>query len=338
MENAIEVKRKKLNIRYVVAIIFMLLFITSDLIFDFAFSFKESDMIAFGFTLLSAVIVFLGTWRVKKDEKTKAYFRATSFIKSNFDNAQVVFSVLDIICGLISLFSSFFFLSYTFKIVKIFYIPTKVVVVVNKEKSILKPIVKFSYLWTAMRLLERKGGKFMNFIKRNKWTLLIGTIISGVVTFGVYKVLPLYVTLPLWGLILVCVGAFALIFAGCFFLGNDTMKSAIFRLAEKVLPKEQSDKLVDAAEKAIKEVEDAKAKLEEQKKVDAEAQRLYKIEKAEAEAAAKAKAKEDAKAQKKAEVAEVAKEEKVQEDAVRAQFEAKVQARLAELRQQEHKE
>ena len=338
MENAIEVKNKRLNLRYVVAIICMLLFIASDLIFDFAFSFKESDMIAFCFTLLSAVIVFWGTWKIKRDEQAIAYFRTTKFIRSNFDNAQVIFSILDIVCGLISLLSSLFFLSYTFKIVKIFYIPTKVVVVINKEKSLLKPIVKFSYLWTAMRLLERKGGKIMNFIKRNKWTLMIGTVISGVVSFGVYKVLPLYVVLPLWATILICAGAFVFVFAACYFLGNDTVKSAIFRLAEKVLPKEQSAQLAKMAGDAIKRVEDAKVREQEKALVEAEAMKLYKAEKAEAEAAARAKAKEEAKAQKEAKVAEVVKEEKVQEDAAKARFNAQVQAKLAELRQKENKE
>lgn len=311
------INAKKINLRHIIAIIFMLLFIFNDLFFDYVLSFKESDFIAFIFTLLSATIVFIGTWKVKKDEGEKAYYKATRFIKSNFDNAQVIFSVLDIVCGLISLFSTYFFLSCTFKIVKIFYIPTKIVVVINKEKSLLKPITKFSFFWSAMRLITKQGGVMVNFLKRNKWTLIIGTLISAFCGFGFYVGFPIFVpSIPHWALILASVGLALLVFGATFFLGNDTVKSFVFRTAKRVLPEEMYNQLAQEFEKAVDAVEQVKKEEKENAKVEATAKKRYNAEK---------------KAEKKAEATTDTKSAK-------EEFEHRVEAKLRELKAQENRQ
>lgn len=269
---------KAINLKYIIAVGFMLFFILNDLLFDFAFSFKASDLIAFGFTILSAIIVFVCTGKIKNDEFKKHYYKTTSFIKSNFDNAQVIFSLLDILCGLISICSSVFFLSYSFKIVKIIYIPVKVLVVLNKEKSLLKPITKFSYLWTSMRLFEKNGGFMKNFFKANKMTLALGTPLSVLCGFLAFVAMNVYFKLPLYVNIITAVVAVGVSFACIFYLGKDTIESLALRFAKKTLNEEQYAKIIDIYTKAVGDIEKTKAKEELNKRIEAEAEKRLKAE------------------------------------------------------------
>lgn len=155
-----DVAIRKAKAKYIIAIVVMLFFVLNDLIFDFLFDFESSDYIAFACTLIAAIIVFYYSHKMKKDNVEDKFENAAKFIKSNFDNWQVLFSILDIICGIISLLSGIAFLACFFKVVKIGYIPTKFIVVLNKEKSIFKFLSKISCLWVSGRLLSESGKQF----------------------------------------------------------------------------------------------------------------------------------------------------------------------------------
>ena len=145
---------KKQKIRYIVAIIVMLFFVLNDLMFDFLFDFESSDYIAFACTLIAAIMVFYYNHKMKRDNVEKKFAEMSQFIKSSFDKWQVLFSILDIICGAISLLSGVAFIACIFKILKIGYVPVKTVVVINKEKSIIKGLSKISCLWISGKLLS----------------------------------------------------------------------------------------------------------------------------------------------------------------------------------------
>ena len=262
------------RVNYYVAAFFMLIFVLCDLMFDFLFTFNGSNIVSFMFTLGASAIVFVCTWKIKKAELQNSFNEVSKFIKSNFDKAQVIFSILDIVCGIISILSSLMVFAFIFKVVKILYIPTKILVVCNKEKTLVKPVVQFSLIWVSMRLLNKKGGAMLNFLKRNKWTLIIGTILGALTSFATLKVLPLYFALPTWLLIVICAVVFVGIFALAYFLGGDTAKSILFRLAKKFLPAEEYNTLVDYCNNLLTKVqekqEDEKAKEVAKKRFNAE--------------------------------------------------------------------
>lgn len=158
----------KKNLGLVVASILMLIFVASDLLFDFAFNFNASDYIAFGFTLASAIITFVATYKLKRQEILTTFDKTTAFVQSNFNNWQVVFSVLDIVCGLISILAGLVFIGGIFKVVKVVYLITKFIVVTNKTKTIFKSVSKFSLLWTAGRLFYKSQGGKMSTQKLSK--------------------------------------------------------------------------------------------------------------------------------------------------------------------------
>lgn len=182
MTNAKSVKLD-FNIRMIIASIIMLLFVISDLVFDFIFNFSTSDYIAFVFTLLASIITFVATYKVKKREITSTFNKTTAFIKSNFNNWQVIFSALDIICGIISIVSGLVIIGGVFKFVKIGYLIVKFIVVTNKSKTVAKSISKFSLLWTACRLIWKSNNKKENkAVKTTKLSKIqIASIIGAVV-------------------------------------------------------------------------------------------------------------------------------------------------------------
>lgn len=300
-----------ISIRYLIAIICMLLFTCCDLIFDLVFSFEGSNVISFIFTISSALIVFMCTGKLVKDENN-TYFKASKFIKANFDKVQVILSALDIICGIISIFAGFTLLL-SFKIIKFVYVPTKILVILNKEKNIIKPIVKFSLLWVAGRHLELPKGEKMNFkkfLKANKWTIIIGFVLSAVLAYSAFVAIPtICPDIVLWGKILISILVFLVSYAAVFFLGVDTMKTLALREANKVLNQEKYDQLNNI--------------LDELAKKQAEEDEIEKL-------AVKAFA--ERQAQEKAQAAKTIS----QEEAIRqAEIEAKVQVRLNELLAQE---
>lgn len=151
----------KFNIGMIIASVLMLLCVASDLLFDFAFNFGTSDYIAFGFTLAASIITFVATYKIKKQEIVNIFDKTTAFLKSNFNKWQVLFSVLDIVCGAISIMVGLIVIGGIFKFVKIVYFVTKFIVVTNKSKTLLKSISKFSLIWTSGRILYKanQGGK-----------------------------------------------------------------------------------------------------------------------------------------------------------------------------------
>lgn len=162
-----EVYCNRIKAKYLIAVAVMLFFVLNDLVFDFLFSFESSDYISFAFTLASAIIVFYCNYSLKKKKITTEFENAETFIKSNFDNWQVAFSVLDIVCGVISILSGLAFLGAIFKMIKVGYVPIKIAVVSNKSKSIVKAVTKVSLLWTSGRLLSDNGEQNNNKEKTN---------------------------------------------------------------------------------------------------------------------------------------------------------------------------
>lgn len=301
--------------RYIISLICMLLFTISDLVFDYGFSFKSSDYISLLFTIASAMIVFICTGTLAKDK----YYQATKFIRSNFDKVQVIFSALDIVCGIISIIAGLTFL-FTIKIFKLIYIPIKLLDVGNKLKSISKPVVKFSLMWTATRMLKGEKMTFGEFIKANKWTIISGLIIAVMIALGVYSILPTILAIELWLLIVVSVVVGVLAFAAVFFVGNDTMKSLSLRLAEKTLSKDKYDQLVNVYNTLQEKENEEKAILE----------------KATEQLKAEEKAKKKEEKIKKKEAKKEIKEQAVKLDEEKQkEFDEKVQEKIKELKAQE---
>lgn len=323
----------ELKIKYYLGILIMLLFVVGDLTFDFLLTFEGSNAISFACTLFAAIVVFYGSYSIKKANITNEFENATSFIKSNFDNWQVIFSILDIVCGLISLLSGLAFLTAIFKVVKIGYVPLKIAVVTNKGKSVVKAIAKVSLLWTSGRLLSECGDdtnkenksmfkKIGNALKTarqwiwaNKKSLLgtISAVISGVVTaMAVHSDLLAFVpAVYLFGFDVMPYIAGLIIFG----LAELGVTGRGFELIKTFLLKQAEIKALKEAEKAVKVEQKAKAAL------DKEAEKYLKEQEAKEKEAAKLAALEEAK--------KAQELKRQQEEAEKAEIERKLAAEKA---------
>ena len=303
---------RKVNtaIKYFVACIFMLFFVVNDLVFDFLFNFESSDYIAFASTLIASIITFICTFQITKRNITQKADKITAFVKGNFNGWQVVFSVLDIICGLISILSGIAFLGGVFKFVKIVYIPIKSVVVFNKSKTVVKSVTKFSLIWTISRILtknnerekvmEKKKNNFFAWLNANKCTIggiAVGAVTAfsgaGVIDITVFPALMVGAVNLTPIIYYVILGALTIL---CSFF-PETVEKFVARVAqakaekaEKATIKEAEKEIKEEEKKAnqtqaeqekAKAKEEAKAKLEEEKKRK-EAEHRAKIEEAKA--------------------------------------------------------
>lgn len=248
----------KVKREYLIAIAIMLVFVLNDLIFDFLFSFNGSDYIAFACTVISSIIVFVYTRKIRKSKILDDLENTTKFIKSNFDNCQVIFSILDIICGIISILSGIMMLNWLFKVVKGGYIPTKIIVVANKEKSVIKGVIKFAQCWTVWRMLTSKGEKSMfkkiwEFFKRNKLTILVCLIGGGLTGFTGYTHSAKYFALPMWANILIACAVALFVIVVFAIMGGENAKEFLFRLASKSLNEDNYKKVVGVIEQCQQE-------------------------------------------------------------------------------------
>ncbi len=248
----------------IIASVLMLLFVASDLIFDYVFNFETSDYIAFIFTLATAIITFVSTYKLKRQKILLAFDKTTIFLQSNFNNWQVIFSALDIVCGIISILSGAIFIGGVFKFVKVGYLITKFVVVTNKTKTIIKNISKFSFVWLSGRIMyKNKIGVEMNTKKLSK--VQIASIVGAVIGI-VFAVVSIFVPqIAIAGDMVYNIGIATGIETICAFVG--TFKGYAERTKEEIdaINQKRKDAELKEAEAIVSQYEQAKATIQKYK-------------------------------------------------------------------------
>lgn len=238
--------KKESNAKYVIASVFMLAFMLNDLMFDFLFSFNGSNYISFIFTIGASIITFIGCYKVIKTDIINKVDKISLFIRGNFNLTQVIFSILDILCGFISFVSGMMFFAGVFKVLKFFYIPTKIIIVANKSKTIVKSVQKFSLIWVTGRLLTKnlKGVEKMRvWIKNNKMTLAYCLTIPFLSGYCGYLAVVKFFNLPLVANIIIAIAVGIMSIVLIILLGGDKIKQATFRLASYELNDDNYNKV-----------------------------------------------------------------------------------------------
>lgn len=251
------ISQKKINRQYILASILMVTFVLCDLMFDFIFNFDGSNLVSLGFTILTAIITFIGSNGVIKLDIKHKTDRLSVFIRANFNSPQVIFSILDIICTLISIMSGIIIFLGLFKVLKIIYVPIEFINIANKWKSLLKVIYKFSLVWVIGRLLSNNfKGEFImkEWIKNNKITLTYCVVASPISVFLSYVAINYYFTnLPLWSNIVIAIVVVILTCALVINLGGDKVLQAQFRALSLTLDDENAEKVKQYATNLLNE-------------------------------------------------------------------------------------
>lgn len=195
-------------------------------------------------------------WAIKK---LKSYDNE----KKLYNLSAIILSVLDVLCGIISIFyTSMIVTSVIASIICGTIWGGRFIQLIKAERlaKALKILSTASIIYITVRKKRSEFmKKFFDNLKNNPFTIVFALIGGGVMGFAAYKLAQLYfVALPQWAYILIAIVAAVLTVVFVVLLGWDNLKSAILRSAKKTLSKDGYNTLVEtvAALKA-KEAEQA---------------------------------------------------------------------------------
>lgn len=285
---------------FFVILAFVIFFTTSDLIANFTGDYTCASI----FSILSGFFVFLGTAMKKKENLEKGINTRIDYICSNFNKANVILSILDIICSLIALFTFVVAIGVIFRSI----LAIRLVVTINKVKTVaqaaliavatylsvrfstikksIKEKIMFKKIWTGIKTIGKWFYANKKSICGTLFATLSGIISAIAVNADLIATFPQFIVL---GINLTALFAGILVFAGVEIgvvgKGFETIKEFVARITVK---KEVAEVKKTEKAEAKKLAEEEKAKLIEEKKALA----LYEQRLAEEEAA-KAKAEEE---------------------------------------------
>lgn len=288
-------REQKIDKFFYILIGFVIFFTTSDL----ALGFTGKSISSAICSVISAILVFIGYFSIRKTNAEKNVIELTSFIKGNFDKWQILLSVLDVICSIIVVFTSIRAFGLLFRNViffKILFTPARITTLTNKFKTVTKPFLIFCFVWFFVRIKKIVKEYKMNNVKLSvaqKIAMVVAFVIGITWTILSVTVLPqLAVFDDVLAQISLSLGGTAGIVFGCFLKGKEMSEAEVAKRDEKLKLKETAyNEKVAKKEELAKEKEEklklAKAAaLAAQRKKEAEEKAKADAEKAEIEALA----------------------------------------------------
>ena len=197
-------------------------------------------------------------WAIKK---LKSYDNE----KKLYNLSAIILSVLDVLCGIISIFyTSMIVTSVIASIICGTIWGGRFIQLIKAERlaKALKILSNASITYITVRKKRSEFmKKFFDNLKNNPLTIVFALIGGGVMGFAAYKLAQLYfVALPQWAYILIAIVAAVLTVVFVVLLGWDNLKSAILRSAKKTLSKDGYNTLVETVD-ALKAKEAEQAEI-----------------------------------------------------------------------------
>lgn len=197
-------------------------------------------------------------WAIKK---LKSYDNE----KKLYNLSAIILSVLDVLCGIISIFyTSMIVTSVIASIICGTIWGGRFIQLIKAERlaKALKILSTASITYITVRKKRSEFmKKFFDNLKNNPFTIVFALIGGGVMGFAAYKLAQLYfVALPQWAYILIAIVAAVLTVVFVVLLGWDNLKSAILRSAKKTLSKDGYNTLVETVD-ALKAKEAEQAEI-----------------------------------------------------------------------------
>lgn len=321
-----QLKQQDVSIFFVL-LAFVIFFTTSDLVANFTGCYTMASVCS----VLSGLLVFLGTAMKKKQNLEKGINARIDYLCSNFNKANVILSILDIICSIIALFTFVVALGVIFRSL----LAIRLVVTLNKVKTVAQAVLIGVATYLAVRAKKiSKSIKEKTMFKKiwagiktaGKWfwankKSICGTVfafISGVAAAivanaDVIATFPQLIWLGInWTAVIAGLLVFAGVEIGVVGKGFETIKQFVARITVKkevaaVKKAEKQEAKALAAEEKAQAEEEKKAlallaqreaeEAELKAQAEEEARLLALAEKLKAEEAAKKAAEEAAKVQ-----------------------------------------
>lgn len=145
-------------------------------------------------------------------------------------------------------------------------------------KTFLFPLIKKAIYKKGNDKIEfiiKRGERYMKWLNANKWSIIIGLIVGGVIGFGAYISLSYFgLQLNFLNEILIACSAGIVGFGLTFWLGHDTVLTFAARVNAKKLGNEKFAEVIKKAEELVEQIE----KEEEERKALEKAKRLARKE------------------------------------------------------------
>lgn len=195
-----------------------------------------------------------------------------------------------------------------------------VITLTQATKVAIKTIlVKIFAMLLKGEKTKKMTKKFLDFIKNNKWSLIIGVFVAFVAGYSAFLLCDIYADIALWIKAIIVLAIGAVFFAMVLFVGKDTTWTLTLRMANKVLSKDKYDKICQLyTELESLQISENAEQLKLAEAQQAETQELSKIKKAIKKGEAKESAKEK-KEKENARILELAKK-------IKAEMEAEAQS------------
>jgi len=259
---------KKISKVFFILLSIVVFLTTSDLISNYSSNYEFATICS----ILSGLFTFIGTALRKEKDLEKGVSKQVDYICNNFNNANIILSILDIICSIIALFTSIVAIGIIFRSA----IALRFIITISKVRTVLKwcLMIVAVYLTTRLNFLKKEKIKMwknmITNIKNNPRTIIFGIICAGVFGYGAYYFSELFFgdLMSLFATITIGICFAVLSFIGCCWIGWDNVKSIVFWVAKKVLNTENYEKLIAFANELMK-----------QQKAEEEAKRIELAEK-----------------------------------------------------------
>lgn len=229
------------NIMYVLICI-IVFFTTSDLVA----SFTNHLAIASISSIISGVVVFIGAYKLKVAQLDNSVTTSIDFIEKNFNKSSIVFSILDIICSLIALFTGIVIIGIIFRVT----FAIRIVVILNKFQTITRFVLVGSLIYLIRRCYLMSELK----MSKEQW-IVLGIFCAGLlygILSAIFPQIAIFVDPAIQ--MLMCCGIEGVVGAvGIFLKGANKTEADL---------KESANKLAEMNEKRVEKMALANAKAE----------------------------------------------------------------------------
>lgn len=124
------------------------------------------------FSSITMVIGFVGAYLSKTIQVEQKYENAMNYIKKNFGIANIILSVLDVVCCMLALLTGLFIIMLVFRVT----IAVRIAVYINKYRSVAFAVLGLAYMHIFKSFKRRK--------KMTVNTVLQKILISIIIVFG----------------------------------------------------------------------------------------------------------------------------------------------------------
>ena len=160
---------------YATLLVLAIVFTTIDLVVS-SFQLAIPSLI---FSSITMVIGFIGAYLSKTIQVEQRYENAVAYIKKNFGIANIILSILDVVCCILAFLTGIFVIMLVFRVT----IAIRIAVYINKYRSVAFAVLGIAYMH-IFKSMKRRKIMTKNTILQNILLTIVGIFGAGGIVVG----------------------------------------------------------------------------------------------------------------------------------------------------------